>query len=182
MIPVRPATTADAEELVTLRGLMFAAMHGRAPEPGPWQERALATFRRRIADGTLTAFVVEASGGGLAACAVGVIEDHVASPANPLGRTGYVFNVSTRPADRRRGYSRACMQRLLDWYRSEGVGPVELRATKDGETLYASLGFERTAEPSMRLDLTGIAGDGGGAHGFRPGPPGTLDADAGRDR
>jgi GNAT superfamily N-acetyltransferase len=153
MISVRAATSDDVDELVRLRRVMFAGMAGWEAKSGSWQARAADTFRDRLTDGTLAVFVVDAPEGGLAACAAGLIEQWMPGPANPTGRTGHVFNVSTDAAHRRLGYSRACMERLLDWYRMNEVGRVNLTASKDGEGLYASLGFVRTADPAMRLDL-----------------------------
>jgi hypothetical protein len=43
------------------------------------------------------------------------------------------------------------MESLLQWFRSRGVGPVDLRASAEGEPLYADLGFRRTPDPAMRL-------------------------------
>ncbi|MEE6263239.1 GNAT family N-acetyltransferase [Plantactinospora sonchi] len=198
MVEVRRAVVADASELVRLRGLMLADMHGRVPEPGPWQHLAAQTLRRRLDDGSLAAFVVDRgtvdgdgsvltadrgiagdgdgstltpnrsapvrddlvrSGdhagpapGGLVACAVGVIETRLGDPTNPSGESGYVFNVATESGYRRRGYARACVARLLDWYRRRGIPVVDLRATPDGEALYRSLGFVSSATPVLRLD------------------------------
>lgn len=121
-----------------------------------WREPARRTIRRRFAEDrpTMAAFVVDREdGAGLAACAVGVIEERLGDPGKPNGLAGYVFSVVTDPDQRRRGYSRACMAALLDWFRSRGVGTVDLRASKEGEPLYASLGFSRTADPAMRIRL-----------------------------
>ena len=71
-------------------------------------------------------------------------------PGNPTGLRGYVYNVATDPAYRRRGFSRACMTALLGWYAERGVGVVDLRASPEGEPLYTGLGFTRTKEPTMR--------------------------------
>jgi GNAT superfamily N-acetyltransferase len=150
MIDVRAATAADAEELVRLRRLLF-----EDGATGPWQAQALEDFQAGLAAGTLAAFVVEADEPGrLAASAVGVIEHRVASPANPSGRSGYVFGVATDPAYRRRGFSRACMQRLLAWYKRQDITRVDLMASAEGEPLYASLGFARRTEPAMRLTMS----------------------------
>ncbi|MEU4130878.1 GNAT family N-acetyltransferase [Streptomyces wuyuanensis] len=150
----RPALPADAEELVRLRAVMLAstARH-QDPETG-WQAVAVESFRRRLADpeGDMAAFVVERPG-GLAACAVGTIEHRIGGPADPTGRTGYVFSVATDPDRRRRGHSRACVEGLLGWFRARGVRRVDLRASAEGEPLYASLGFVRTPDPAMRLTL-----------------------------
>ncbi|MGW7286848.1 GNAT family N-acetyltransferase [Streptomyces sp. NPDC054847] len=150
----RRATPADAEELVRLRKVMTDSVAGPSPDVS-WQPAAVATLRDRLADpdGTLTAFVVERPGGGLAACAVGTIEYRLGSPGNPEGTCGYVFSVATDEDMRRRGCSRACVEGLLGWFRERGVRKIDLRASEDGEPLYASLGFVRTPDPAMRLTL-----------------------------
>ncbi|TMM33030.1 MAG: GNAT family N-acetyltransferase [Actinobacteria bacterium] len=155
MIEARRATPDDAPELVRLRGVMYASFDGDQPPPRPWQDAAERYLRTHLVapDDSLAAFVV-ARPGGLASCAVGSIEYRLAGPNNPSGMTGYVFNVATDPDARRRGYGRACMVGLLDWYRRRGVTKVDLRASPDGEPLYASLGFVRSADPAMRLLLT----------------------------
>jgi GNAT superfamily N-acetyltransferase len=136
---------------------MFASIGEEEPIPGPWQESALESLRSRLAepDGSLAAFVVDSPQrpGTLAACVVGVIESLLGSPDNSTGELGYVFSVVTDPDHRRRGYSRACMQRLLDWYQQRGVTTVDLKASAEAEPLYLSLGFVRTRDPAMRLVL-----------------------------
>jgi GNAT superfamily N-acetyltransferase len=155
VIRVRRAVVDDAGELVRLRALMLAAMSGRAPRPGPWQDAAARTLVQRLADpdGRWAAFVVDKQDRptGLAACVVGVIESRLGGPDNPSGEVGYVFNVVTEPGYRRRGYSRAAMRALLDWYRERGIISVDLRASPPGEPLYRELGFAPTAATAMRL-------------------------------
>jgi GNAT superfamily N-acetyltransferase len=155
VIEARQAVVDDAWELVRLRAVMLAAMNGDEPEPGPWQESAAHTLRERLAEpaASLAAFVVDKPDGSgeLAACAVGVIERRLGGPDNPSGVVGYVFNVATDPGCRRRGYSRACMEALLAWYRRRAVTKIDLRASDQGEPLYRDLGFVRTSAPTMRL-------------------------------
>jgi GNAT superfamily N-acetyltransferase len=157
VVEVRQASPEDAPELVRLRAVMLASLTGEDPVDGPWREAALRTLRGGLAhpDGTLVAFVVDSARrpGRLAACVVGAVEYRLAAPDNPTGETGYVFSVATDPDERRRGYSRACMERLVDWYRQRGITRVDLRASREGEPLYRSLGFARTADPAMRLKL-----------------------------
>ncbi|MGW7362730.1 GNAT family N-acetyltransferase [Streptomyces sp. NPDC054841] len=150
----RPAAPGDAEELVRLRTVMHDSLSVTPNPDTSWQPAAVETLRKRLADpdGTLTAFVVDRPG-GLAACAVGTIEYRLGGPGNPTGATGYVFSVATDPGHRRRGYSRACMEGLLGWFEERGVSRVDLRASPEGEPLYASLGFARTPDPAMRLTL-----------------------------
>ncbi|WP_189935480.1 GNAT family N-acetyltransferase [Streptomyces sulfonofaciens] len=155
---VRRATSEDAEELVRLRKIMLDSL---APSDDvAWQPFAVEDLRKRLSDpdGDLAVFVVDRPDGGragrasaLAACAAGTVERRLAGPGNPLGLTGHVFNVATDPDMRRRGYSRACMTALLDWYRGRGVPRVDLHASAEGEPLYRSLGFARHDAPAMRL-------------------------------
>ncbi|MFC7548906.1 GNAT family N-acetyltransferase [Plantactinospora sp. GCM10030261] len=155
MAEVRIATIADATELVRLRAVMLASMDGREPDGDEWRQAALATLRSRLGEPepTMTAFVVDhpEHAGRLAACAVGTVEHRLGGPNNPTGRVGYVFNVSTDPDQRRRGYSRQCVTALLDWFRHQDIRKIDLRATEEAEPLYRSLGFVRTRDPAMRL-------------------------------
>jgi ribosomal protein S18 acetylase RimI-like enzyme len=147
MIEVRRAGPEDADELMRLRTVMF----GGTPEPGPWLDAGAEVLRRQLADPAdrVASFVVPGDG-GLVACVVGAIDERLPGPHNPIGWRGYVYNVATDPAYRRRGFSRACMQALLEWFAERGVGSVDLRASPDGEPLYTSLGFARTRDPAMR--------------------------------
>jgi ribosomal protein S18 acetylase RimI-like enzyme len=153
----RPATPADADELVRLRAVMLRTFGDPRTYNDDWQAPSRQSLRKRLTGpgSSMAAFVVDRPGAtGLAACAVGIIEERLGNPANISGLTGYVFNVSTDPDFRRRGHARACMEALLAWFRDRGVGAVDLRASADGEPLYADLGFVRTADPAMRLRIT----------------------------
>jgi GNAT superfamily N-acetyltransferase len=154
-VKIRQATADDVDELVRLRAIMLQAF-GRGAWNDDWRAPVRASLLRRLAapEPVLAAFVVEhPDGPGLAACAVGVIDEHLGNPYSPDGRVGYVFNVVTEPAMRRRGYSRACLEAILRWFRDQGVRVADLKASPDGEPLYTSLGFARTSEPAMRLRL-----------------------------
>jgi GNAT superfamily N-acetyltransferase len=154
VIDVRRGVPSDARELVRLRTLMLGSMGGQPAPPGPWQETAADSFREGLADGgsSMAAFVVDPPGapGTLAACAVGLIVGRLPSPANPGGEAGYILNVATDDGYRRRGYSRACVAALLDWYASRNITVIELKATPAGEPLYSSLGFHADGT-AMRL-------------------------------
>ncbi|OJF12256.1 hypothetical protein BG844_21690 [Couchioplanes caeruleus subsp. caeruleus] len=55
--------------------------------------------------------------------------------------------------------ARACMTALIGWYATRGVSVVELSASRDGEPLYADLGFRCTDYPAMRLSVPVERGD-----------------------
>ena len=135
-----------------LRTVMLAGMPAaKPPEPGPWLEAGAGVLRRQLADPAerLAAFVVD-SPDALAACVVGAIDERLPGPGGSSRWRGYIYNVATDPAYRRRGFSRACVQALLSWFAGRGVEVVDLRASPDGEPLYTSLGFVRTKDPAMR--------------------------------
>ncbi|WP_426511356.1 GNAT family N-acetyltransferase [Dactylosporangium sp. McL0621] len=160
-INVRRAGPADTDELVRLRIVMLEAMDGAPTPPGEWSERSAAALRRRLPvpdpDATLAAFVADRPDGpGLAACAVGTIEERLGAPGNPDGRVGYVFNVATDAAYRRRGLSAACLDALLAWFELRSVPMVHLVASPDGRPMYERMGFARHAHPSLRLRLPRI--------------------------
>ncbi|GAA3853020.1 GNAT family N-acetyltransferase [Streptomyces lacrimifluminis] len=156
MSPVRRATPEDTGELLRLRQVLIDSMAGANTDTG-WQSASSSTVTARLADPaeTFAAFVVDhpERPGALAALAVGTVEYRIGRAGNPHGRIGYVFSVATDPDARRRGYARACMEALVDWFREQGVGQIDLTASADAVPLYASLGFVRQPDPFMRLRL-----------------------------
>ncbi|MCY1143471.1 GNAT family N-acetyltransferase [Actinoplanes sp. Pm04-4] len=156
MINARRATVDDAEELVRLRGVLFGVDDDS--DDNGWRDAARGILLRRLAEEkpSMAGFVVDQpdAGGRLAACAVGIVEERLGGPRNPHGLVGYMFNVATDPAHRRRGYARACTFALIEWFRAQGAGMVDLRASADGLPLYTSQGFVLTADPAMRLKLS----------------------------
>ncbi|MCW7945864.1 acetyltransferase [Streptomyces hygroscopicus] len=153
---VRRAVPEDAEELLRLRQVMIDSVFS-ADSSTQWHTESLPTVSRRLGDpdGGFAAFVIDhpERPGALAALVAGTIEYRIGRSGNPHGRVGHVFSVATDPDARRRGYARACMESLLDWFREQDVPHVDLNASAEAEPLYASLGFVRKPDPSMRLQL-----------------------------
>ncbi|MCX4974848.1 GNAT family N-acetyltransferase [Streptomyces sp. NBC_00620] len=156
MTLVRRAVPEDAEEVLRLRQVMLDSVFG-TDSSSAWHTESLSTVRGRLADpdGDFAAFVVDHPDrpDALAALVAGTIDYRIGNPANPRGAMGYVFSVATDPDARRRGYARAGVETLLDWFRERGVPQVNLNASEEAEPLYASLGFVRKPDPSMRLQL-----------------------------
>lgn len=145
-------------EVLRLRQVMIDSLgSGGGTGLTDWHSESLPTLRERLAeaDGDFVAFVVDHPDrpGALAALVAGTLEYRMGRAGNPHGRVGYVFSVATDPDARRRGYARACMEELLEWFRARGAAQVDLNASADAEPLYASLGFVRKPDPSMRLQL-----------------------------
>ena len=73
-------------------------------------------------------------------------------PGAPQGAMeAYILNVYTEPAHRRAGVARALMEAMIEWSREQRVARIVLHASREGQGLYASLGFAATNE--MRLLL-----------------------------
>ncbi|MEU3097547.1 GNAT family N-acetyltransferase [Streptomyces sp. NPDC006967] len=156
MTSVRRATPKDAEEVLRLRQVMIDSM-ARSDPSTRWHTESLPVLRARLAEpeGNFAAFVVDhpERPGALAALVAGTVDYRIGGARNPYGLDGSVFSVATDPDARRRGYARACVQALLEWFRDSGVRRVRLTASSQAEPLYVSLGFRRRPDPLLELTL-----------------------------
>lgn len=152
---VRRATPEDAPEVLRLRQVMLDSVTSSRDPSTDWHALSLPTVRERLArpDDSFAVFVVDHPDrpGTLATMVAGTIEYRIGRSDNPHGRVGYVFSVATDPDARRRGYARACMEELLAWFKRQGATRADLNASAEAEPLYASLGFVRKPDPSMRI-------------------------------
>lgn len=153
---VRRAEAADAADLVRLRAQMLADMGRSAGDNSdPWRARAEDWFADRLArEREFASFVVDDPDDGVVACSAGICDFHAPGPGNLTGVRGHVFNMSTFPAHRRRGYARACLEALLEWFRDETQARViNMNATQDGIPLYRSVGFTEPRFAALQLIL-----------------------------
>jgi GNAT superfamily N-acetyltransferase len=138
----------DEEEIQRLRHQMAFDVFGAEPPPLDEPNHVAAVKKVRAwleagAEASTACFVIDAlDGNGLAASAIGAIDERLPSGRNPAGRSGYIYGVCTEERYRRRGYSRLVVRALLDWYADQGVPRIELHASEFGEALYRELGFE----------------------------------------
>ena len=118
-----------------------------------WWQRSTELFRARLDEpGEFAAFVIDKPAGGLAAVAVGWLNQHLVAPS-AAERVGYVANICTDPDHRRRGYARATLEALLAWLRGTDASVVNLHASGEGEALYRSLGFAEPTHRALTLHL-----------------------------
>ena len=75
--------------------------------------------------------------------------DWPASGVSIAPHRGYLLNVYTEHAHRKKGLARRLVQTALDWCLENGVDIMSLHASPFGRPLYESLGFKATNE--MRL-------------------------------
>lgn len=149
-VRVRRAVPGDEEEIQRLRHQMAFDVFGAEPPASDEPNHVAAVKKVRVwleagAEALTACFVIDAlDGNGLAASAIGAIDERLPSGRNPAGRSGYIYGVCTDERYRRRGYSRLVLQALLDWYADQGIPRIELHASEFGEALYRELGFAET--------------------------------------
>jgi ribosomal protein S18 acetylase RimI-like enzyme len=151
-VTIRRATVADIDDLVRLRRLMFEAMGFDDPAKLDAGDAAATDyFAQAIPSGEFQGWLAVTPGGeAVSACGL-VIDRHPPGPGNLSGKTGYIMNVVTHPAYRRRGLARRLMQTVLAWLEERGIQRAELHATDMGRPLYEELGF--AVHTGMRLEM-----------------------------
>ncbi len=152
---LRRATPDDAAELTRLRALMHEAM-GSAPTDPAWWTACTQAFARRLSGDDFVGFVVE-DGGRVVSCGVGWLEEHLPSPHQLDPRRGHIASMSTEPSARRQGHAREVFAALMGWFAEQGIPRVDLRATDDGQPLYASFGFRVLGGATMAWTAPGVA-------------------------
>ncbi|MGX1561686.1 GNAT family N-acetyltransferase [Streptomyces sp. NPDC055506] len=156
MSSVRRALPEDAEEVLRLRQIMIDSLFASDPSTR-WHGESLPTLKTKLGEsgGDFAAFVVDhpERPGALASLVAGTIDYRIGKSGDPQGKVGFVFSVATDPEARRRGYARACMQTLLEWFRTHGARRVQLTASPEAEPLYVSLGFRPKPDPLLELTL-----------------------------
>ncbi|WP_241827010.1 GNAT family N-acetyltransferase [Streptomyces graminilatus] len=135
---VRAAVPEDAEGIIRLRSELILS----TPLDEEWIGRCSTQLALRLGPGgDARAFVIDASDGGLAAVALGLIHAVLPAPSYPQGLAARVQAVATRPGFRRRGFARAVLSALLDELKAGDVTLFELHSSPEATPLYRELGF-----------------------------------------
>jgi len=151
---IREGRIDELDRLVALRRAMFEAMGTDDPEV---LDRVCDASRRYFAEqmpaSVFRVWVAEVEDQLIASVGL-VVHSVPPGPSNLAGAEGYIMNLVTLPAWRRRGIARALLSHVLDVLRTEGVPVVSLHATSHGRRLYEDLGFSVKDElPEMWLHL-----------------------------
>lgn len=150
---IRPATQADIPTIVTHRRKMFEDMQVAKPEAiERGTEAALPWLEDRFASGYYRGWLAVNAAGEVVAGAGLMLLDWPPGPIDHTATRGYILNVYTEQAYRRRGLARRLVQRLMDWCYDNGIYTVTLHASEAGRPIYESLGFRASNE--MRLVRT----------------------------
>jgi GNAT superfamily N-acetyltransferase len=144
-VKIRGWTQADLEEVVAL--WLELAYHVRPMDgfykPSPDAGKKYKEYLRRALDDRKHAVFVAESDMGLVGFAMGRINE---SPSVVVPRTvGYIENVFIRGSRRHSGIGTALCKELLAWFKSWGVGHVELFyqfENKKAAAFWNKLGFK----------------------------------------
>jgi ribosomal protein S18 acetylase RimI-like enzyme len=141
-ITIRPATLADIPDLVRLRRLMFESMgYDDAERLDAADEAARTYFYESIPTGAFYGWLAVTPDGKPVSSGGAVIDRHPPGPSNLSGQSGYIMNMSTVPAYRRRGLARRMMRTILVWLQDRGIEKITLHASDMGRPLYEQVGF-----------------------------------------
>ncbi|MEV0415856.1 GNAT family N-acetyltransferase [Streptomyces sp. NPDC050448] len=144
MSQARMATPADAGEIARLRSELILS----EPLDETWLKVCADQLTTRLQPaGDARAYVVDAPGGRLATCALGLIHPVLPAPKYPKGLAVRIHAVATEPAHRRHGYARAALAALLAHLERDGVTLYELYASEGSAPLYEGLGF--SSDPAL---------------------------------
>jgi ribosomal protein S18 acetylase RimI-like enzyme len=147
----RSATTADADELATLRLAFLAEVAGGKPADSKMHQSLKNYFETNIASKTFVAFLALA-GERIVATSGMTSHHHPPSNKNPTGREAYIMNMYTLPEFRRRGIATRLLELLIDEARQNQCGKVSLHVLPQGRGIYAKAGFQ-PIDTEMRLTL-----------------------------
>ncbi|MGE6106302.1 GNAT family N-acetyltransferase [Aeromonas sobria] len=139
---VREALAADIPALVRLRMALFGEL-GELDDPRAsdalWQATQ-SYFSAAQADGSARSWLVEIDGEAVA-CATLALFVRPPYPGNLAGREGYLLNLYTRPAWRKRGMAWALLDAMVTHAREQRLGKLWLHASDQGRLLYEQFGF-----------------------------------------
>jgi GNAT superfamily N-acetyltransferase len=106
-------------------------------------------LRERLENGRYQGwFAVNADGAVVAGAGVWLLD----WPPGPTGIApfrGYILNVYTEPAYRKRGLAHSLIKTIIEWCHEQDIYAISLHASDQGRPVYESLGFVSTNE--MRL-------------------------------
>ncbi len=145
------ATASDAPILTDNRVLFALELSGPQPEENIQMLRTQMTayFAKATADNSCISIVAKYDG-EIAGIGSMHIREMPGNFKNPSGKWGYIMNIYTIPAYRRKGICRTIMKVLEEEAVNAGVGALELHATPAGEFVYIQEGYVEFKEPTYR--------------------------------
>lgn len=150
-ITYHKATIHDIDTLVENRILFSLEFSGPQPDYtiDKLRSQMKVYFKKAMTENTCISYIAicDVTVAGIGSIA---IREQPGNFKNPSGRWGYVMNMYTLPAYRRKGICSAILKALVDDAEKMGITAFELHATPAGEFVYKQNGFEIHSEPTYR--------------------------------
>lgn len=149
---IREATLHDLPALVAQRRHMYEDMgYTDTSNLDELQHTFEHWLHDRLEDGRYRNWLITDSSGQIAAGAGLWLVEWPPQMMDMSPYRGYIMNVYTEPAYRKRGLARQLVQTIVNWCAAHDIHTVSLHASPDGRPVYESLGFAPTNE--LRLQL-----------------------------
>jgi len=87
------------------------------------------------------------------ACAIVWVHEWYPGLGDTSTRRGYILNVYTEPAWRRRGFACLIVRQCVEWLGEQGIRIVSLHASAHGQSVYENQGFRTPSMPEMSLRI-----------------------------
>jgi len=145
------ATISDIDVLIEYR-VEFLKSLGEAPSEAAVEELSLQLrnyFTKALNDGSYLCYYATCHG-EMAGIGALVVREQPGHFKNPAGTVGYLINMYTVPAYRRKGICGQLLERLVNAAKEKGITAFELLATREGEYVYTQHEFKLHHEPLYR--------------------------------
>jgi GNAT superfamily N-acetyltransferase len=158
---LRSAAQADIPVLVNHRRWMFedmARLEGNSLDPAQMEamDRAYTHYlEAHIADGSLAGWVIELEGQVCASGVVSILRDSPPHYRNLRGSIPLLHGMYTLPDFRRQGLARRIVAQAIAFCRENGFTVLSLNASREGRSLYESMGFKPGIEMRLKLSVGG---------------------------
>jgi GNAT superfamily N-acetyltransferase len=141
----------DTEVLVEHRIMFAVELSGPQPmeRVKKLKVQMKSFFDKAAIDNTCITYIAR-SGDKIAGIGSVAIRELPGNFKNPSGKWGYIMNMYTLPAFRRKGVCSGILNALIRDAAQTGVTAFELHATKEGELVYGRENFELHNEPTYR--------------------------------
>lgn len=152
---IRKATSADIDELVKIRIAYLKEDYGDLSfEQVDILKKKLPEYYSNHIQSDMIAYIAEENNKIISSVFLVIIE----KPSNPSfmsGKIGDILNVYTAPEYRKQGIAGQLMKLAIDEAKEMELSYLELKATKDGYSLYKKLGFveEQSHYVPMKFSL-----------------------------
>ncbi|MES2780782.1 MAG: GNAT family N-acetyltransferase [Bacteroidota bacterium] len=155
IITYHRATVKDVHILVENRILFAIELGGEPPEDTLCALRQQLTnyFAKATGENSCISYIAKCDG-EVAGIGSVHLREMPGNLKNPSGKWGYIMNMYTLPAYRRKGICKGILNALVADASQQGITGFELHATLEGEKVYKQEGFIIHNEPTYRKFVT----------------------------